>query len=318
MKTVSYPMLARLALDDAWILTAAGTDLDLWFAETVMNLPSIRLSEHLTSQMRADERLPVMSSEVSDVDGVTVQERCGQLLNEWRSAHPEPFDQNHQAVVVLCPEGARLTISEVLPDHLSDIHWAFDLPSALDQLNGLAVELMSSVLFVSVDSLIDHQTHRHGHSDLATEKNPEGVIPAEAVCAIQFSPSEQPGLPATSAVEPFAAQASTEATEAIASVMPEFVPAQCLSNRSTNNSDVIAEWYRVFGSPQADLANLSTRQSLGDTGLAEAGLVLALALAKARYEQSDTVDCLIFQELLRLHWRPQRTGVNQHQGTHHE
>jgi hypothetical protein len=307
MSLTQYPALGHLALQNCYPLSAAGSELTLLFADTCLYQPNIIESEQLLSQCRAPEPLPVLIGPVRDIDAATAEARCVQLFSELLQAHPALVSEVSEHTLLLCPESAKPLLASIpIPVGFGQIHWAHQLEDGLQILEQLLTEQrdqISHLNWLSVDSLLDYEAYQDCNADFATDRNPEGVIPGEGACCLRFSVEAQARGSVQSALEPFAFDAETEPTTALNLLLGEQVPTHLVSNRSSNSNAQIAEWYRILGKPAPGLAHLSTRQSLGDTGLNETALVLALALAKVDYDRQALAPCLIFQQSQRLYWR---------------
>lgn len=304
----SYPSMARLALKDCAVLNSAGSQLELLLADVVLNQPNFKLSEEFRSLIASPEPLPALVGTVSNVDAVQPKQRCSQLFDQLLSLNPKLYVEKSEYSVVLCPVAARKPLQSEVPDSFGSVVWVHSIEEALKAFDSVLnnANVNDTIRWISVDSLIDTEKYKFQNGDLATDMNPEGRILSEGATCLSFVVSG--GASGTSAqlvFEPFAKTADTEITDAIQNAIGEVIPESVISNRSANDTQQISEWYRALGSPRSGLEHLSTRQSLGDTGLNETATVLALAYAASKYNKLDYLPaCLIFVGAYRLYWQP--------------
>jgi len=302
----TYSAFARLAIKCCRTISSAGSQSELMLADVALEQPNINNSSDVFSCVGSNEPLPAITGTVEDVDGDLPEQRCGQLFSLLLSTYTDLYLEEFQCTLLLCPVRSKKLLYDQVPDNFGKVLWAHSVEEALDLFDDQVLNLKpgSLIQWVSIDSLLDFKKYRLQNGDLATERNPEGRILSEGASSLGFivQSDECENNVAKYSFEPFSNVAATEVTETIAKMLENTVPSFVISNRSTNDAQQISEWYRVFGAPKQGLNHLSTRQSLGDTGLNEFGVVLALSWALAKYIQSDSSSpCLVFYGYYRLY-----------------
>lgn len=296
---LSLTQLSRLQVRHIELINAAGSIPLQLSTDIELGYPHYSEHKNVVTNYNCDSQMPVTLNPITEITGDSPDIRCNLLLNNWLTGRHHVAGL--MAVFILCPLSCNTSSIRKTFDDIPELHIFYqpiDYLKAVDTwLNQAGTDAMC--LLITVDSLIDYAEFSKQQSPLFHDLNPNGLIASEGLTAIICSVSPDINEPVLIADEPFYNKADTEITEALTQLFAnsENLSPSLISNHGidTNSNH---EVYRAAQSPHL----IQVRQSLGDSGLNELGLLIALAASRSQWCDQTSHGALWFYNQTRLLW----------------
>ena len=301
----TYTHLARLSLLHSEVLTSAGIIPVQLLASIHCEVPSYITHDNITTRFASAEPTAITAAIIPVIAGQNRLERIKSLL-AFLQTRRSPHWAEQNTIIVLCPAFAESAVRHCLTETTAELTIAHSLSDALTALNETAHQTQEKIALLTVDSLIDLAEFELNNSPLCHDLNPEGLIPSEGISVIYFGQAQKPGEAVVLNNEPFYKRAESEPTQALTQLHKTFgeKPEVLLSNHEASQNRV-HEWYRFHhettAPEQEPIQVTSIRNTLGDTGLNELGLLLALTNSQATLTQKPTA-MVLFMQHQRMIW----------------
>ncbi|MFQ3229589.1 hypothetical protein [Reinekea sp.] len=292
--------LSRLQVQHVEMLNAAGSIPIQLCTDIELAYPHYFEHKEIVTHYHCDSPMPVTLNPMAEITGNTPSMRCNQLLSLWLS---ECAYKNEALamVFVLCPIDCNTSLVKSIFVNAKEIHICHQSVAYLQAIDYWIrhAEANQMCLVITVDSLVDLAEFSQQQSPLFHDLNPDGLIASEGLTAIRCSVAPEVKEPVLIADEPFYQKADTEVTETLTQL---FSKAEDLSPSLISNHGIDTnanhEVYRAI--PAHHLIQI--RKSLGDSGLNELGLAIALAASRSQWTEHDHHGVLWFNNQSRLLW----------------